>query len=404
MIYVNVQPLITALEYMVQTIGGGGEWHPKWKVNDSSRPQDSYYEWLDPITGETRFGVDVKSNGIIKVLKDDWLSKYTMAIHGTFNVDSLFLRVRPYDREFEDIINKDRIYENEYLLHIPTYVFFYKWVQAALYQEPDYPFSLPDEITDILFLEDLFRDDPLGIGNESYVLDVIDHVFEFLSVEVPLGTVLQGLDALARLAPVFTDELRNVYPDLVAEKFYARIVAITYWVFTERDISSSAHMVTNRIDPSDPNKAMLTPFIPSLPFIINPAFASPDIWLLKHGNLYRRMSDADIEYRLSSMKDIWEEAMYGATATESIFRSMDKLYIDAGIVTKGGRPNLSKATYKKELRTYGKRELTVKEFFDRLCKSFFRELKRDWRGASSVLTYLENFINDPDKHYQLDQL
>jgi hypothetical protein len=64
------------------------------------------------------FYVDVGPDGRIMVNRDDWLSKYTMAIDGTINVAGKFARLR--DGKQFAIENDNLIRTGEILLHLPT--------------------------------------------------------------------------------------------------------------------------------------------------------------------------------------------------------------------------------------------------------------------------------------------
>jgi hypothetical protein len=104
------------------------------------------------------------------------------------------------------------------------------------------------------------------------------------------------------------------------------------------------------------------------------------------------------------MKSIWEEKFNGTINMESAFQIFERSYEDAKLVTNGGRPNLPKLTFKKEMRTYGKYEFTPTEYYEMLCKEYLEMVKRKWTGVTPPLNNLVEFVSNPQKHYTLEAL
>lgn len=121
---------------------------PCWQLDDDS-PRECVY--AHSINGEI-FSVVVEGNGLIRVAKDDWLSKYSLAIHGDTEVSdptrvmssSLLAFVPRYLRILQrtplsllPVLNVDLIYKDELLLHYPTWIKFNQWLADNLQAEEE---------------------------------------------------------------------------------------------------------------------------------------------------------------------------------------------------------------------------------------------------------------------------
>ncbi len=77
--------------------------------------------------------VTIAEDGKILVRKDDWLSKYSWALHGNYDTVEEFVRPNPKFRSptdeikgIEEITDIHRIDTGEYLIHVPTY---FSWME-----------------------------------------------------------------------------------------------------------------------------------------------------------------------------------------------------------------------------------------------------------------------------------
>jgi hypothetical protein len=364
-------------------------------------PMSCTYVWYDESTGESLFMVEVSRSGAINVLKDDWLSKYTMAIHQTINVDKVFVRIDQNTGVCSEISNVDMIYEDEVILHFPTLLYFIDWLRKRYYTRSDYPKRIPPED-----LKDLFvvkGTDPFGAASPA--LSAFMKSIEQLLGSNPLKPLFSAIKAIAKYQPVLMDGLRSTDTELIIEKFYASVLAQVYWVYTDTEIDYAARTPNIQIPSTDTNNLILEPYIPSLPFKVNSAFANPIVWIEKYADsFFRNNSDSQIQLKLSIMKSIWEEKFNGTVNIMSAFQIFESAYEDAKLVTKGGRPNLLKTTFKLEMRTYGNYEFTPSEYYDQVCQNYLEMVQKEWKGVTAPLRLLENFVNNQNKHYRLDIL
>jgi hypothetical protein len=347
-------------------------WQPKWMSDPVPRPRSVFYEWLDEGTGETLFEVEVTAGGLIHVLEDDWLSKYTKAIYGDFGVDARFLRINPAEKSFNIIKNVDLIYTGETLLHVDSFLVFEAWLKDNLTDAG----TIPDDI-----LEEMFDDIQSQFVNwttGAVALDLIGWILEFVTVHPAVTLFVTFSSLVVGLVSNLSDIIDVHNPEKTAEQFYSILYTTTAWIYDE-----TSEITT--YPTTDEDLGEFNQYIPQLPYSVPGGVANPKSWFYIHGygDSYRlgTMSKDLILIKLDLIKNAWQD-----TATDTIDNLL-RFYREAHSF-RFGDPTLTLEQYKKGLRTVmlpGKNPLLLgkAEFFKLLKKQVYETFRENWWGPTA---------------------
>lgn len=252
------------------------------------------------------FEVLVEGNGLIQIKENDWLSKYSLAIHGDYDVlsirenggaDPRFYSVSNNPKLYseypllEPILNEDFIYTGRLLIHMPTYVQFLIW-------ENTYNYEIPDIQKDIDLV--LIGKDKGEIGDIILAKDIGEDLYRSVS---PIWQALQSNPMIfANVANVFKkfakEDLSHISErDESIETIKSHSYAFTAWLFD--DLFSESR--PTEINPGGK---------PYLLFPINPEIVSRN-FLRMHHRLWARGSahgEGWINAKLDTLIKIWENS------------------------------------------------------------------------------------------------
>jgi hypothetical protein len=364
-------------------------WQPKWKIDSDSIPVTTLYEWLDDNTGETLFSVEITALGMIQVLQDDWLSKYSKAIYGSFEVDARFLRINATERTFSIIKNVDLIYTGETLLHVDSFLAYQDWRNNNATDEG----GVSDEVPDVI-LEDI--QSFINWTSAAAAVDAVGWILEFTAVNPAVAGVMTIASLAVGLWSALQDIVEANNPEITAEQFYAIIYTTTAWVYEETSDSGT-------YPTTDENLGEYQQYIPHLPFIVPRGVANPKSWFHIHG--YREsfalgtMSKSLILNKLNLLKNTWQD-----TAAETIDTVVNTLYYNASHVLTGGNPSLTPRQYKQGLHTVllpGNRKTSLEksQFFLLLKAQTYNTFRANWIGPSAPLTNIQRKEKQYDSFY-----
>jgi hypothetical protein len=119
-----------------------------WETSGNFTPHDCVYSYHDD---SQSFTVIVEADGLIQVAKDDWLSKYSLAIHQDLEVTDMvnvapdapamykprYFRAMKLPQQFTLIVNPDLIYEGELIMHLPTWTHYMQWLMQNSQNDED---------------------------------------------------------------------------------------------------------------------------------------------------------------------------------------------------------------------------------------------------------------------------
>ncbi|CAN5240408.1 hypothetical protein BH23BAC3_BH23BAC3_30910 [soil metagenome] len=267
------------------------EWKPQWKENDSSEPALSGYA-----TADGNYTVVVGPSGIIRVVEDDWLSKYSAAIHGDmYDVENFYLRYNTKHREVF-INNLDLIFEGERILHLPSYFAYQKWWQKLKEEQNDQPPVNPPEVLPPL---DQDEQDSNVLGGIAVGSDIISAILEFVSGAARAGALFGILGQVIGTISNIKDWAEAWEPDYFAEGFYASIYAATAWTFD--DLYKEAPLKRPTTDKGDYKY-----LAPESRFKVPPHVGDPNFWYERFKGIYA--NDSTRIMYVEQMGEKWQEA------------------------------------------------------------------------------------------------
>lgn len=297
-------------------------WKPDWW---GETPRSITYNYPD-----NSFCIQVDEKGIIFVAKDDWLSKYSMAIHGNFDVEDIFFKYNVDTKDYDFIKNLNLIYEGEILLHFPTHNAWalYNHMHPSPEPDPADPEPEPepsDPVVPTIEKLPIFEIDTVGWGT-----DILKWILKRLG-KIALANLTQVVGPAMIVFNAMSDIINAQHPHLYAEKFYATIFATVEYAF-----GPTTHPSKPTYDPEvNPPCGVLDTYkeyIPELPIVLpipslssgDPCFdnnnvqipnakfciANPAAWIeLYYENLWNNETDFFIKSSLDFLKDAWEDTV-----------------------------------------------------------------------------------------------
>jgi hypothetical protein len=267
------------------------EWKPKWKENEASKPDMSGYT-----TADGKFTVIVGASGIIRVIEDDWLSKYSAAIHGDmYDVENRYLRYNTKHREVF-IKNLDLIFEGEHILHLPSYFAYQEWWQKLKEEQNDQTPVNPPEVLPPLDQDEQGSNVFSGIGASA---DIISAILEFVKGAGRAGGLFGVIGQVFGMIGNTIDWAEAWEPGYFAEGFYASIYAATAWTFD--DLYKEAPLKRPTTDKGD-----FKHLAPESRFKVPPNVGDPNFWYEKFKGAYA--NDSTRIMYVTRMAEKWQEA------------------------------------------------------------------------------------------------
>lgn len=262
------------------------EWKPQWKENEASRPAESEYVSADG----NNYAVIVGPSGVIEVLQDDWLSKYSAAIHGDMlDVEARYVRLIGRGR-FEEIRNIDLIFQSEKIIHLPSVRHFQVWYQKY---GDDTPEGLPGVTP------------PINPGDTDWtggvttfvppVLDIVSLICEFLSAAAKFGALATVFSQILFVVDGVRSLIKAHEVDVRVEAFYASLYASTAWIFD--DLYKSMPLIRPTTDLGTHSQSA-----PQLRFPVPNKVADPNLW---YNNAF---ASSNPNYQIQRRKEAWEES------------------------------------------------------------------------------------------------
>jgi hypothetical protein len=262
------------------------EWKPQWKVDEESRPAESVYVSADG----NNYAVIVGPSGIIEVLKDDWLSKYSAAIHGNmFDVEDRYVRLMGRGR-YEEIRNIHLIFQGEKIIHLPSVKHFHLWYQK---HGDDTPEGLPVVTPPISPWDTDWIDRATTIAPP--VLDIVSLILEFLPRLAAAGALATCFSQILFILGAMRDLTQAREVDVRAEAFYASLYASVAWIFD--DLHKEEPLVRPTTSLGDHSQ-----FAPQLRFPVPKQVADPNLWYSKLFAFSNRVEHVE------KRKKVWEES------------------------------------------------------------------------------------------------
>ena len=315
------------------------------------------------------FEVVVEPNGVIQVLKDDWISKYSLAIHGDVEVldddgTPRFIRLANMPQLFSwepsghaqvvSIFDANYIATGELLLHLPTYVSYWAW-QSIWTGTPD----IHEDKTSLIAEDESWQKASFKAAKK--VMDLKD-------------IVAPNPIALPMKIPI-VDEWRRAHLDITVETIKANAYAWTAWVFD--DLYPDPRTVG-----SNPDQR------PRLRFPLHTEVVSRGFLIEEH-RLHEH-SDFYIESRINDYMNAWETQTENLIAQLQERAEYDLLSINhRPFQTPRRRPwsmnDYRRALIRDGLATYG--SFTRLDCFTRAVREFNNLLNTFAEGKFSFLKW-----------------
>jgi len=291
-------------------------WEPGWESKDS--PGQVIY-----CTPDNSFCVQIEKNGLIDVAQNDWLSKYSLAIHKDISVKNRFRRFNSKTNLLELINNLDYIFEGEILVHLPTYHY---WLLSQLQQADESQIENIDfskeEVTVInyninsLYFSKLIKSPDFHIEHKHWLnnidfwsdavsyLGLIDDILASpIPFIGPISTLIQCI-----LLPILClkDLINSSRPYELHESFFAVIFTFVEYAFYQNEedmVFSDDFIYAPNNDEVDINKPWTKVY----------QVANEDKWEIIHEEYFQsyetRMSQDEINEHISYIKKLWVDVI-----------------------------------------------------------------------------------------------
>ena len=291
-------------------------WEPGWESKDS--PGQVIY-----CTPDNSFCVQIEKNGLIDVAQNDWLSKYSLAIHKDISVKNRFRRFNSKTNLLELINNLDYIFEGEILVHLPTYHY---WLLSQLQQADENQIENIDfseeEVTVInyninsLYFSKLIKSPDFNIeykhwlNNIDFWSDAVSYlglIDDILASPIPfIGPISTLIQCILLPILCLKDLINSSRPYELHESFFAVIFTFVEYAFYQNEedmVFSDDFIYAPNNDEVDINKPWTKVY----------QVANEDKWEIIHEEYFQsyetRMSQDEINEHISYIKKLWVDVI-----------------------------------------------------------------------------------------------